>query len=75
MKSSLDINSIFNAKTNVISRFGGSSVEIILTETGIKELKIKRALSDLWNNIKKSGVYIIGVPESKKRERSSSEVT
>lgn len=47
MKSSLDINSIFNTKTNVISRFGGSSVEIILTETGIKELKIKRPLSDL----------------------------
>lgn len=32
MKISLDINSIFNTETNVICKFGESSIEIILIE-------------------------------------------
>lgn len=41
MKSSLDINSIFNTGTNIISKSEGSSIEIILTEAQrIKGLKI-----------------------------------
>lgn len=46
MKSSLDINSIFNTETNIISKFEDSSIKIILAEAQrLKGLKISEESS------------------------------
>lgn len=46
MKSSLDINSIFNTETNVISKFEDSLIEIIPTEAQrLKGLEISEESS------------------------------
>ena len=50
-------------------------VEITAAEQNIeKRMKKKDSLQDLWDNIKHTNMFIIGVPEGEERERESEKI-
>ena len=72
MKTTLEgINSRITEAEEWISDLEDRIVEITAAEQN-KEKRMKRnedSLRDLWNNIKRTNIRIIGVPEGEERER------
>ena len=73
MKNTLEgINSRITEAEERISDLGDRMVEFTAAEQN-KEKRMKRnedRLRDLWDNIKRTNILIIGVPEGGERERT-----
>ena len=72
IKNTLDgINSRITEAKEPISNLEGKTVEITTAEQN-KEKRMRRtedSLRDLWDNIKRTNIRIIGVPEEEEKKR------
>ena len=71
-----EINSRITDAEEWISDLEDKILEITTTERN-KEKRMKRiedALRDLWNNIKRTNIRIIGVPEGEEREKGPEKI-
>ena len=77
MKNKLEgINSIITEAEERISDLEDRMVEFTTVEQ-IKEKRMKRnedSLRDLWDNIKRNIIHIIGVPEGEEREKGPKKI-
>ena len=77
IKNSLEgINSRITKAEERISDLEGKIVEITTTEQN-KEKRMKRikdSLRDLWDNIKRNSIQIIGVPEEEEKKKGTEKI-
>ena len=64
MKNSLEgINNRFHTAKENANDFEDIAIESIQKETENNDFKSEQSLSDLWDNIRKSKIHVIGIPE------------
>ena len=77
MKNTVEgMNSRITEAEEWISELEDRMVEFTVTEHN-KEKRMKRnedSLRDLWDNIKRTNIHIIGVPEGEEREKGSEKI-
>ena len=78
MKNTLEgINSRITEAEEQISDLEDKMVEFTAVEQG-KEKRMKRnedSLGDLWDNIKRNNIHVIGVPEGEEREKGPEKIS